>query len=220
MRRPGGDGRGRPASPARPLAVALVALATTTAGCGVQLDDEPRAIATDSIPYGLLEPSTTGGETTSTSPAIPTFQETSVFLVDNNDFLVEVRRQLPGEVRVAVVSLLTPPTEAEVNGGLRTAIPAGITLRSVAGPEEGLVTIDLTAEAPEGSPDVPRLAFAQLVYTATAVESVDRVLFQVDGQAREVPTGEGQSTAEPLSRTDYRQFERPPVSTTVPDVPG
>jgi len=198
----------------------VVALATVAA-CGVQLDEEPRAIAADSLPYGLLEPSTTGGDTTSTTPTpLPTFQETSVFLVDNNDLLVEVRRQLPGEVRVAVGSLLTPPTEAEVDGGLRTAIPSTITLRSVAGPEDGLVTIDLTAEATEESPDIPRLAFAQLVYTATAVEGVDRVLFQVDGQAREVPTGEGQSTAEPLSRADYRQFVRPPPTTTVPDVPG
>ena len=219
MRRLGGDRRGGPASLALPLVVALAA----TAACGVQLDDEPRAIATDSLPYGLLEPSTTGGDTTSTAPTpLPTFQATSVFLVDNNDFLTEVRRQLPGEVRVAaaVGSLLTPPTEAEVNGGLRTAITSTITLRSVAGPVDGLVTIDLTAEATEGSPDIPRLAFAQLVHTATAVEGVDRVLFQVDGQAREVPTGEGQSTAEPLSRADYRQFVRPPASTTVPDVPG
>lgn len=204
--------------PARRLPAAVVSMAAVlgaTVGCGVPLDEEPRALAAKSVPYGLLETSTTvEGATSTTLAPVPTFQATSVFLVDNSDYLVEVRRQLPGEVRVAIGSLLTPPTEAEVDSGLRTAIASTIVLRSVAGPEAGLVTIDLTSEASDISPDIPRLALAQLVYTATALPGVDGVLFQVDGQACEVPTGEGQSTAEPLSRVDYRQFVRPPTTTT------
>ena len=192
------------------------------AGCGVQLDDEPRQIAREAVPFDLLATSTTGS--TSTTTPLPTFQATSVFLVDNDDYLVEVRRQLPGEVRVAIGSLLTPPTEIEVNSGLSTAIPPSVSLRGVVGPEDGLVTINLRAggtEDPEGSPEIPRLAFAQLVYTATSLPDVERVLFQVDGQAREVPTGQGQSTAEPLSPDDYRQFIRPRSSrTTVDQSPG
>lgn len=201
-------------------------VAVAVAGCGVQLDDEPREIAAGVVPYDLLATSTTGS-TSSTTP-LPTFQATSVFLVDNDDYLVEVRRQLPGEVRgevrVAIGSLLTPPTEIEVNSGLSTAIPPSVSLRGVVGPEDGLVTIDLRSGATEGtdgSPEISRLAFAQLVYTADAVPGVDRVLFQVDGQAREVPTGEGQSTAEPLSTDDYRQFLRlRSRTTTVDEVPG
>lgn len=212
--------------PARRVPTTLVLTAAVfgaLVGCGVQLDEQPRPLAAESVPYGLLETSTTVEGTTSTTLApVPTFQATSVFLVDNSDFLVEVRRQLPGEVRVAIGSLLTPPTEAEVDSGLRTTIASTIVLRGIAGPEDGLVTIDLTSETSDVSPDIPRLALAQLVYTATAVPGVDRVLFQVDGQAREVPTGEGQSTAEPLSRVDYRQFVLPPTTTTVVDgiVPG
>lgn len=183
-------------------------------GCGVQLDDEPREIAADALPFDLLETSTTGAPTTTTP--LPTFQETSVFLVDNDDYLIAVRRQLPGGVREAIGSLLTPPTEAEVKSGLSTDIAPSVSLRGISGPEDGLVTIDLASDGTE-SPEISRLAFAQLVYTATGLPGVDRVLFQVNGQAREVPTGEGQSTAEPLSRVDYRQFLRPPTSTTVPD---
>ena len=209
-------------NPLRRRAAALLTAASllgAAAACGVQLDDEPREIATDALPYGLLETSTTGS-TSSTTP-LPAFQETSVFLVDNNDYLVEVRRQLPGEVRVAVGSLLTPPTEIEVNSGLSTDISPSVSLRGVVGPEDGLVTIDLRSDGTDGSPEISRLAFAQLVYTATSVPGVNRVLFQVDGQAREVPTGEGQSTAQPLSRADYRQFQRPQGSTTTTvGVPG
>ena len=134
-------------------------------GCGVQLDDDPRELARYTLPFDLLATSTTGPPTTATP--LPTFQETSVYLVDNDDYLIEVKRQLPGEVRVAVGSLLTPPTEAEVNSGLSTDIAPSVSLRGI--------------------------------------------------QAREVPTGEGQSTAEPLSRVDYRQFLRPPTRTTAPD---
>lgn len=192
------------------VGVVIATLFGAVTGCGVQLDDEPRKAA-DALPYGLSETSTTGS-TSSTTP-LPTFQETSVFLVDNNDFLVEVRRQLPGEVRGAIGSLLTPPTEIEVNSGLSTAIAPSVSLRGVVGPEDGLVTIDLRSDG-DAPPEISRIAFAQLVYTATDVPGVERVLFQVDGQAREVPTGEGQSTAEPLSQADYRQFLRPPSSTT------
>lgn len=199
--------------------VVTATLLGAVAACGVQLDDEPREVAANTLPYGLLETGTTGS-TASTTP-LPTFQSTSVFLVDNSDFLVEVRRQLPGEVRVAIGSLLTPPTEIEVNSGLSTAIAPSTSLRGVVGPEDGLVTIDLRSDGTVGSPEISRLAFAQLVFTATAVPGVERVLFQVDGQAREVPTGEGQSTAEPLSTADYRQFLRPQSSTTsVEATPG
>lgn len=203
--------------------VLVAACSGPLTGCGVQLDDAPRPLAAETVPFGLLETSTTvPGETPTTDAPLPTFQDTSVFLVDNSDLLVEVRRQLPGEVRLAILSLLTPPTEAEVNSGLRTAIPSTIGVRSVDGPDDGLVTIDLGSDQSDASPDIPRLAFAQLVYTATAVADVDRVLFQVDGEAREVPTGEGQSTAEPLSEADYRRFATRPTTTTQPDsiVPG
>ena len=204
-------------NPLRRRAAAVVAapiLLGGVVGCGVQLDDEPREIAKDALPFDLLETSTTGSPTTT---PLPTFQETSVFLVDNDDYLIEVRRQLPGEVSLVIGSLLTPPTQAEVTSGLSTAIAPSVSLRGISGPEDGLVTIDLASDGSERSPEISRLAFAQLVYTATALPGVDRVLFQVDGQAREVPTGEGQSTAEPLTRVDYRQLLRPPTTTTAPD---
>lgn len=199
------------------VVVSTLALLVGAGGCGVQLDAEPRPLAVDSVPYGLLEP-VTSEPTVTTGTLLPgdTSTPVSVFLVDNDGFLVEVQRRVGAEpgVEQAIESLLTPLTEAERSAGLATAITSTTGLRGVIGPENGLVTIDLSSGVDDGSPDVVQVALAQLVYTVTAVPGVDRVLFQVDGQAREVPTGQGQSTAEPLSRLDYRQLLRPPTSTT------
>lgn len=207
---------------ARRRAGATLLTATMTlalAACGVQLDKAPRELAVESVPYGLLETSTT---TTSEPRPLPTFRPTTVYLVDNEGYLVQVRRQLPGEqtVESAILSLLTEPTEAESDSGLGTAISSSTVLRGVSGLEDGLVTIDLSSEISDVSPQSVRLALAQIVFTATAVAGVEKVVFQVDGQPRQVPNGAGETTDEPLTPGDYRQFVRPPPTTTAPaDVP-
>ena len=50
------------------------------------------------------------------------------------------------------------------------------------------------------------LALAQVVYTATELPSVDRVLFQIDGENVEVPNGNGKLTSSPLGRLSYRDL--------------
>lgn len=198
-------------------AVTAVAVVAGAGGCGVQLDEEPRPLAVESVPYGLLEPAGSAPSvSTDTLPATDESPAVSVFLVDNDGYLVEVRRPVAAEpgVEQAVESLLAPVTDAERDAGLATAVASTTGLRRVIRPDGSLVTIDLSSGVDDVSPDIVQVALAQLVYTVTAVPGVDRVLFQVDGQAREVPTGQGQSTAEPLSRLDYRQLLRPPTTTT------
>lgn len=220
----------RGAGARRGPALVVVSVALGVAACGVPLDDTPRELAVESVPYGLLETSTTS---IPEPRSLPTFRPTTVYLRDNEGHLVQVRRELPGEQTVenAVLSLLTEPTESEGASGLGTAISSTTVLRGVSGPEAGLVTIDLSSEISDVSPQSVRLALAQIVYTATAVPGVDQVLFQVDGEARQVPNAAGESTAEPLTRADYREFLPPPTTTTtvpaevpelreVPDAPG
>ena len=205
-------------------AVAAVACLLLLGACGVPVDEEPRALATENVPFGLLDPPTTSPTegTGGTLPSPQALQAVSVHLVDNDGFLVEVRRPVTEEpdVEAAVTSLLSPLTEAERNAGLGTAIASTTGLRGVIGPEDGLVTIDLSSAVGDGSPDIVRVALAQLVFTATSVDGVELVLFQVDGEAREVPTGQGRSTAEPLSRSDYRQLERPQPTVPTPTGPS
>jgi spore germination protein GerM len=201
----------------RARAAAAATLAVVLAACGVQLDEGPREVAVESVPYGLLDPSTT---TTSEPPRLPDFQETTVYLLDTNDLLRAVKRNLPGEPTVegAVQSLLTPPSEAEGNSGLGTAIASNTVLRGpVQGPVDGVVTIDLSSEINEVAPQGVRRALAQIVYTATSVPGVTAVLFQVDGEARSVPNAAGESTSAPLTREDYREFLPTATTTTRPD---
>ena len=42
-----------------------------------------------------------------------------------------------------------------------------------------------------------------VVCTATALKGVNAVQFEVDGKARPVPMGDGESTADPLSCKSY-----------------
>ena len=83
----------------RRAAAAVVAAALALAGCGIDVDDSPRDLS--AVPYGLLDPSTT--TTTDPLTQAPVFQATSVYLLDNDNRLVEVRRQLPGEIRVVSI---------------------------------------------------------------------------------------------------------------------
>lgn len=208
----------RVAGARRGAAALVVTVALVVTACGVPLDDAPRGLAVESVPYGLLETSTTS---TSEPRSLPTFRPTTVYLHDNESYLVQVRRELPGDQTVenAILSLLTEPTEAEGASGLGTAISSTTVLRGVSPPDAGLVTIDLSSEISDVSPQSVRLALAQIVYTATAVPGVDQVLFQVDGEARQVPNAAGESTAQPLTRADYREFvERPRATTTTTTV--
>ncbi len=202
-------------------AAGAAGLAVVLGACGVQLDEGPRDVAVQSVPYELLEPSTT---TTSEPRPLPTFQPTTVYLLDNNDLLRAVRRQLPGEPTVegAIQSLLTQPSEAEGNSGLGSAIASNTVLRGpIQGPVDGVVTIDLSSEINEVAPQGVRRALAQIVYTATSIPGVTGVLFQVDGEERSVLNAAGESTSEPLTRDDYRELLPTTTTTTQPDeVPG
>ena len=206
----------------RSVVAAGVCLLLLVAACGVQLDEEPRALPTEDVPDGLLDPPTTSPPGSPGDVLASPEQAVSVYLVDNDGYLVKVRRPVAGppDVERAVTSLLSPLSEAERNAGLATAVASTTGLRGVIGPEDGLVTIDLSSAVGDGSPDIVRVALAQLVYTATEVPGVDLVLFQVDGEAREVPTGQGSSTAEPLSELDYRQLLRPPPAAPTPTNPS
>lgn len=196
-------------------AALLVLVALTLGGCGVGNDSAPRALSADGVPFSLL-----GTSSTTTTPA-PAVDRTpvSLFLVDNESgLLVEVERSVaaPSSVEVAIRELLRGPTEDELARGLRSSLPRSTELLGVQGPTGGLITIDLndlTAIGGQGQ----RLALAQIVFTATAVPEVDRVIFEFEGEASEVPDGQGESTAEPLTRGDFAIFD--PSATTIPAPP-
>jgi spore germination protein GerM len=185
----------------RRLLLALVLL-TALAACGVPTDDTPRALPAERVPFGLLETDPAGAPTGVPGAAT----RRSVYLV-RDDRLVEVTKQVaaPGAAVDTLRELLMGPDAEDIEDGLVTRIPSGTVVNGVSGPVEGVATIDLSGDLSAAGEGL-RLAFAQMVYTATGVPGVDRVLFAIDGQPRDVPDDQGQTTAEPLGRSDFAQF--------------
>ena len=184
----------------RRLLLALVVV--VVAACGVPTDDSPRALPAERVPFGLLEADAAGAPTGVPGAAT----RRSIYLVRENR-LVETTQEVPapGTAIDTLRELLMGPGAEDVEEGLTTFIPSGTVVLDVSPPVEGVATINLSGDLSAAGEGL-RLAFAQIVYTATGVPGVDRVLFQIDGTPRDVPDDQGETTAEPLGRSDFAQF--------------
>ncbi len=56
------------------------------------------------------------------------------------------------------------------------------------------------------------LAFGQIVCTADALGEVEGVRFEVGGEPRTVPKGDGENTDGPLTCDDYADVMQPPAA--------
>jgi hypothetical protein len=175
--------------------------------CGVPSDSSPRVIARKDLPAALAGTSTTLGH-----PAGVLTQE-RIFLVRNagtNPSLEAMWVDVPFEpstvdqVRAVLDVLISDMPQTDKNKDLTNAIPSSVRIRS-AHLHQGVLSLDLsqlTLENPE-----LRLAFAQLVYTATDLRGIDSVRFAVQGQPAQVPLDRSTSrTGEPVDRSDFRQL--------------
>ena len=198
---------------ARMLRVALVlgSLANVVA-CGVQNDNQPRPLTAQDVPFDLLAPATSVTETQSGEGI-----GRAVWFVDNDGLLARGQRPLetPVTVQAILSALLQGVTDAEANNGLRSNIPSGTKLLRVQGPADGLVTVNFSGEFLTVSRELQRLALAQVVFTATGLPNVDRVLFEFDGKPAEVPGRGDAVTSAPLTRADFAQFDPTATTTTV-----
>ncbi len=104
-----------------------------------------------------------------------------------------------------VASLGEGPTAAEIDRGLRSAIPDATMVVSaeVAG---GTATVELAADFSEIPPGDQVLALGQLVLTLTDLRGVGRVRFQVAGAPVATPLPDGTSTDDSVSREDFRSL--------------
>jgi hypothetical protein len=194
------------------IAVLLVALVAVVGACGVQDDAHPREIATEDVPFDLLAPATSiANPDTGEGPV------RAVWFVDNDGLLARGERPLEGPVTVESIltALLAGVSPAEQANGLRSNIASGTRLLGVEGPTDGLVTVNLSGEILTVSRELQRLALAQVVFTATGLLNVDRVLFKFDGKAAEVPGAGDELTSAPLRRADFVQFDPTATTTTV-----
>jgi spore germination protein GerM len=205
-----------------PLA-ALAAAVLTGGACGLPQDDEPQIIARDDLPAELFEQPTTSEQP---SPEEGTSQV--VFLlqtIDEQTSLIPVEVTVPAdadadtEARSVITTLVEDPPIGE-GDSLTSAIPANLEVLGVRRDGDVLV-IDLAGLAEAESTGL-RLAVAQLVFTATALEDISAVQFLDDGTFTEVPLDEG--SAEPgatVMRSDFPTlFGQTDGATPQDDRPG
>ena len=190
----------------RRYVVVVLTLLVLGATCGVPSDHDPREIDAQNVPFSLLAP-TAGATSTTTPSGLAPMTHLTIYLADADGNLVAVQRDVsaPGTVRKAIVALLRGPTPNEADR-LHSAITSDTKLLRISGPKDGLVTIDLSRQLLDVTGKQQIVALAQVVYTATSRRDVEHVLFRVDGKPKEVPTGDGTLTAQPLNRLSYSEL--------------
>jgi hypothetical protein len=101
----------------------------------------------------------------------------------------------------AVRALLQGP-----NGSLSTAIPSGTQLLGLR-IEEGTAVVDLTEQFASGGGSLSmQMRVAQVVFTLTQFETVDRVAFELEGTPLSVLGGEGVLLDPPPTREDFEDL--------------
>lgn len=180
----------------RRLAVLLAVLALAGA-CGIQPDDGPRDVGLDD--RSLTPADAIGGSEAAGSSRI--------YLVTPNETdaqrrLRSVQRDVQSRPAPLLEVLFDGPNATELGAGMSTALPAGMTLLSTR-PVGDVLFVDVTDEITELSGDVLILAVAQIVHTASEIDSVRAVRLRVDGQDLPWPRGDGKTATGALTVYDY-----------------
>lgn len=170
----------------------VLALALLVTACGIPVDASPETISVDLGDLGEIEEAT-GAR----------LAAVSIYLV-RDDRLVHVTRDLPSPAQLPDVleSLVSGETDPEDRAGLRSSIPIGTELREVT-EEGGVARIDLSSDFAVVGGRQELLAVAQVVLTATGIEGVDAVVFELEGTPTDVPTPSGALADHPVTAEDY-----------------
>jgi hypothetical protein len=163
----------------------------------VTTDDSPVTISTTTT---IAMPPTTALPTTSDAPALT---DVKIYLLRGERLAIAHRLVSgPAVLRGALTELLAGPTDAERAAGLGSEVPPDTELLGV-DLDDGLATVDLSSDFESGGGSLSMTArIAQIVFTATQFDNVDRALFRMDGEPIEYLGGEGIVVGEPQSRMD------------------
>ncbi len=121
-------------------------------------------------------------------------------------------REVPATVAVAAASieeLLGGPTGEEAEAGLASEVPEGTELLGV-DVADGVATVDLSADFASGGGSLSmQLRVAQIVFTLTQFDTVERVAFMLDGEPVDAIGGEGIMVDPPVGRLDFADATAP-----------
>ena len=177
-------------------AVALVVACLVLGACGVRSQDGPEQLPPDVLP-SELRPSAAAPAAAS---ARPTATTVPVYLVEG-ERLVRVDR--PARRRAVQDALDALLTAGEARGSQRSAVPPGTVVERLSRRDD-LLSIELSAQFGQVRGPDQVLAVAQVVWTATEFPPVREVDVLVDGRRIELPVEQGEVSAGPAGRDDYR----------------
>ncbi|MFF5175211.1 GerMN domain-containing protein [Micromonospora sp. NPDC000089] len=185
----------------RRLLAALAVLVLLPAGCGVPVDDEPRAVSAPPGPF----PTPAGGAGT---PSAGRVREVLYFVRD--DRLTPVVRWVDATptVDAHLQQLLAGPSAQERDAGLTNALPGAMTV-AVAGLSGTRATVDVREAGQEVGRSDGVYAFGQIVRTLVARDDVDSVAFVRRGRPLGVPRADGSLSTQPLTADDYATLAAP-----------
>jgi hypothetical protein len=150
--------------------------------------------------------------TTEPPKGVDTIPGAVYFFLDGEEgpFLVPVARAVDRGLpaTTAVAALLAGPSGAEQSGipAISSTVPDGTRLNSISIADR-VATVDLSAEFVSGGGSASmRGRLAQVVFTLTRFETVDGVVFLVDGQPTEVFGGEGVIVDVPATRAGFEDL--------------
>lgn len=171
------------------------------AACGGDEDarETPTAPATLTATPVETRESTPG----QTPTPVPTLAVAVYFARDEHIATAGRAVAVPAVARGAMEALLAGPNAVERGLGMGSAIPAGTRLLGIT-IEGGTATVDLSPEFESGGGSLSMTTrVAQVVYTLTQFETVDRVTIRLDGKDVDAIGGEG-VPAKNLMRDDFR----------------
>ena len=186
----------------RRLVPSMMLVAVLVAGgCGIPEDDSAEAISAE-LP--------TVAQESPTEVPDPGSSTVTIFLLDVNENMTEVSRELAGPdvtISALVAELIADTSDEEKELGLTTALPSGLMFNPESPSLEGdLAILDFVSgglEALEGGE--LNKALAQLVWTLTATEEIERIAIRIDGFEESWPTDGDDANV--LTKDQYATFD-------------
>lgn len=172
--------------------LALVVVAAAGGGCGVPSQSSPQVLRNAALP-----PDPT------TRPTVAAVVDARVFFVRGDRPVPVTRRAAGSGLGDVLDALLAGPSDSEIAGGVRTALPADASIDVDGVGAGGVATLEIGSLLDGVTGQEQILAFAQLVLTATAADNVDSVVFERAGNRIEAPTVVGTLVSRPLTSGDY-----------------
>jgi spore germination protein GerM len=196
------------------LAWVLATLVALTAGCGLSTNDEPERIDSESMAEEAAGSGSTAAATGAASSGSGT-QTVQVWFIRNSDdgnpHLVAVNRHVTNadsaEQRLLAL-IQEPPTGAGDEDDLVSYVSEDTELIDVEVQTNGVLTVELSDNFYDQQGGGARLAFAQVVFTATEMDDgIERVRFASESEGSQPVDGEGQTRDGPLGREAYRNLD-------------